>query len=193
MRNTTTWTRNAREEQRLAAAPLCAASRPTASVSHRGPSTSRTRPAPRSVGRTWMLGGSEPFTSCSSTVCSESKARNAAMNSSADTPACLRMPAKVPVFSSRWFGTAQPDDPLRRTKWLPCCLTTTKPNRSSARTASLPESTGSSGIFSYTKSGQQWTPRRLSGILLSTVPSPLADRIRLLRQSGLAWLSRFQG
>ena len=25
-----------------------------------------------SVGRTWMLGGSEPFTSCSATVCSES-------------------------------------------------------------------------------------------------------------------------
>ena len=159
MRNTTTWTRNAREEQLLAAAPLCAASRPTASVSHRGPSTSRTRPArPRLAARgCWVaVNHSQAVLRPSA----QSQARNAAMNSSADTPACLRMPAKVPVFSSRWFGTAQPDDPLRRTKWLPRCLTTTKPNRSSARTASLPETTGSSGIFSYTKSGQQWTPNK---------------------------------
>ena len=44
------------------------------------------------------------------------QAYSAEMNSSTDTPACFRMPASVPVLSSRWFGTTQPADPRRRTR-----------------------------------------------------------------------------
>ena len=69
------------------------------------------------------------------------------MNSSADMPAYFRTPLSVPVFSSIWFGTTQPEEPRRITMWLPRCRTTTKPKRCKARIASAPDTTGNLGMF----------------------------------------------
>ncbi len=36
-----------------------------------------------------------------------------ATNSSAETPACFKIPASVPAFSSLWFGTTHPEAPYK--------------------------------------------------------------------------------
>ena len=70
----------------------------------------------------------------------------AAVNSSTLTPACSKMPLRVPRLISRCIGTTQPRLPRRKITWLPLCRLKTNPNRSKARRASLPETSGSLGM-----------------------------------------------
>jgi hypothetical protein len=68
------------------------------------------------------------------------------MNSSTVTPACSKTPLSVPRLISRCIGTTQPRFPRRIIAWLPLCRLKTNPNRSKARRASLPETSGSLGM-----------------------------------------------
>jgi hypothetical protein len=68
--------------------------------------------------------------------------------------ACLSIPARAPVFSSLWLGTTQPEEPIRRTTWLPRCRTTENPKRSNVRIASALETTGSLDMSSHLESCQ---------------------------------------
>lgn len=69
------------------------------------------------------------------------------MNSSTLRPAFLIWSARRPGASSRCCGidSERMDPSLRSTTWLPRCLETRHPARSSARTASAPETLGSLG------------------------------------------------
>ena len=77
------------------------------------------------------------------------------MKSSNGTPACLSIPVRVPAFNSLWLGTTQPEEPIRRTMWLPRCRITENPSCSKARIASALETTGSLGMSGYLKSCQK--------------------------------------
>lgn len=70
----------------------------------------------------------------------------ASVNSSTLTPACSKIPLSVPRLISRCIGTTQPRFPRRKTAWLPLCRLKTNPNRSNARRASFPETSGSLGM-----------------------------------------------
>lgn len=53
-----------------------------------------------------------------------------AMNSSSDTPAWRKTPARVPTLTSLCRGTTQLLEPRRRMTWLPDWRIFTNPNRS---------------------------------------------------------------
>ena len=63
-------------------------------------------------------------------------------NSSTLTPACFRMPRRVPGASSRWTGITHPTFAsmlLFITTWLPLCLTFLNPSLSKAEIRSVPD------------------------------------------------------
>jgi hypothetical protein len=68
------------------------------------------------------------------------------INSSTDTPACFKIPDKVPTLISLWFGTTQPELPRLITIWLPFWRATVKPSFWSAETHSRPLIRGSLGM-----------------------------------------------
>ena len=63
---------------------------------------------------------------------------SAAMNSSAETSACLSSPDNVPILISECSGITQPRLPSFTTTWLPRCRTFSNPNRWNARSAPVP-------------------------------------------------------
>src|SRR3546814_11151796 len=66
-------------------------------------------------------------------------------NSSAVTPACLRMPESVPILSSRWSGTTHPAEPRRKIKRLPFCRIRADPKFYSPRIDYIPDIRGRLG------------------------------------------------
>ena len=72
---------------------------------------------------------------------------SAAMNSSAETSACLSSPDSVPILISECIGITQPRLPSFTTTWLPRCRTFSNPSRWNARSASVPETCGSLGML----------------------------------------------
>lgn len=81
--------------------------------------------------------------------------QSCSMNDSTETPACFKMPDKVPTRISAWLGTTQPDAPRRITTWLPFWRTTSKPIRCRAAMHSRPVILGSLGMSDFKRGHQR--------------------------------------